>query len=308
MPRCLGQLEVLLAAHYRDQGFQVEHVGTGGTRARFDGGVDLKLRKADEFILVQCKHSNAKQVPHNDVHQLIGIMVNEGATGAILVTSGEFARYAIESASKQGHVQLIDGDQLRAMIGPLPDSHAQHALPSRAARAVNDFRTRHENRPGRGRGRHSVARVVTGVVIALAFVFSIAFVRRHSPGTQAMSKTIRYALLAISIALSMVASATPNRFPALGVLPEKPRQALATLMDWQSSLEDLKVSEIEAKFGKPYKTTDGGINPVSGSAMQTMCYRLSRMSQLRITIHKGEVVAVSTIVMPSANEDGPIDD
>src|SRR6476619_1223036 len=61
------------------------------------------------------------KVAHNDVHQLIGVMVNEGATGAILVTSGEFTRAAVEAATKQGHVQLVDGDDLRAMLGPLPE-------------------------------------------------------------------------------------------------------------------------------------------------------------------------------------------
>jgi hypothetical protein len=115
------QLETLLANYYRGQGCQVDHVGTGGTHARFDGGIDLKLRKDDQYILVQCKHWNAKQVPHNAVHELLGIMVNEGATGAILVTSGEFTKAAIEAATRQGHVQLIDGEDLRAMIGPVPE-------------------------------------------------------------------------------------------------------------------------------------------------------------------------------------------
>lgn len=64
------------------------------------------------------------KVPHNDVHQLIGLMVNEGATGAILVTSGEFTRAAIEAAAKHGHVQLVDGDDLREMLGPLPEPQA----------------------------------------------------------------------------------------------------------------------------------------------------------------------------------------
>lgn len=115
------QFESLLATNYRGQGYQVEHVGTGGTRARFDGGIDLKLRKGDQYILVQCKHWNAKQVPHNDVHQLLGIMVNEGATGAILISSGEFTKAAIEAATRQGHVQLIDGDELRAMLGAVAE-------------------------------------------------------------------------------------------------------------------------------------------------------------------------------------------
>ena len=116
------QLESLLAVYYRGQGYMVDHCGTGASGSRFDGGIDLKVRKDDAYILVQCKHWNAKQVPHNDVHQLIGLMVNEGATGAILVTSGEFTRAAIEAAIKQGHVQLVDGDDLRAMLGTLPDA------------------------------------------------------------------------------------------------------------------------------------------------------------------------------------------
>jgi hypothetical protein len=119
------RLESMLAEHYGREGYAVEHVGTGGSGRKFDGGIDLKLRKGDEYILVQSKHWNAMQVPHNAVHELMGVMVNEGATGAILVTSGEFTRAAIEAATKQGHVRLIDGDDLRAMLGPLPEPVAE---------------------------------------------------------------------------------------------------------------------------------------------------------------------------------------
>lgn len=118
------RLETLLAAWYRSEGYDVEHVGTGATGARFDGGIDLKLRRDDQYILVQCKHWNAMKVPHNAVHELLGVMVNEGATGAILATSGEFTRAAIEAATKLGHVQLIDGDELRVMLGPIRESEA----------------------------------------------------------------------------------------------------------------------------------------------------------------------------------------
>lgn len=112
-------VESLLADYYRGQGYAVEHVGTAGTGARFDGGIDLKLRRDDAYIVVQCKHWNAMQVTHNSVHELLGIMVNEGATGAILVTSGEFSRAAVDAATRQGHVQLIDGDELRPMLAPI---------------------------------------------------------------------------------------------------------------------------------------------------------------------------------------------
>ena len=115
------ELERLLAAYYREVGWWVEHAGTGGTGAKFDGGVDLRIRRDAQIVLVQCKHWNAKQVPHNAVHELIGVMVNEGATGAILVSSGEFTRAAIEAADRHGHVKLIDGHALRGMLGPLDE-------------------------------------------------------------------------------------------------------------------------------------------------------------------------------------------
>jgi restriction system protein len=128
------ELERVLAAYYRDVGWWVEHAGTGGTGAKTDGGVDLRLRRNDEVVLVQCKHWNAKQVPHNAVHELLGVMVNEGATGAILVSSGEFTRAAIEAAQRQGKVKLIDGDALRAMLGTLPET-AEPGDPFAAASA-----------------------------------------------------------------------------------------------------------------------------------------------------------------------------
>ena len=118
------RFESLLADYYRGEGYRVEHVGTGSGRSKFDGGIDLKLRRGDEYVVVQCKHWNAFQVTHTDVHQLLGIMVNESATGAILVSSGEFTRYARESAAKLGHVWLIDGDELRRMVGPIAESEA----------------------------------------------------------------------------------------------------------------------------------------------------------------------------------------
>lgn len=67
------KLETLLADYYRGQGYRVEHVGTGGTSNSFDGGIDLKLFKDNEFIVVQCKHWNTKQVTHNAMHELLGI-------------------------------------------------------------------------------------------------------------------------------------------------------------------------------------------------------------------------------------------
>ena len=47
------ELERLLAAYYREVGWWVEHAGTGGTGAKFDGGVDLRIRRDTQIVLVQ---------------------------------------------------------------------------------------------------------------------------------------------------------------------------------------------------------------------------------------------------------------
>lgn len=185
-------LETLLAAYYRSEGYQVEHVGTGATGARFDGGIDLKLRRGEQYIVVQCKHWNAMKVPHNAVHELLGLMVNEGATGAILATSGEFTKAAIEAATRLGHVQLVDGDELRVMLGPVrePEPTAfdfirmggeggtgaavAKRVGERLLSAAED-RIRYGNR---GRGRRVATHSFTAVVVMklLGFVLFVAFV------------------------------------------------------------------------------------------------------------------------------------
>ena len=169
------RLEALLAEHYRREGYAVEHVGTGGSGCKFDGGIDLKLRKGDEYILVQSKHWNAMQVPHNAVHELLGVMVNEGATGAILVTSGEFTRAAIEAATKQGHVQLIDGDDLRVMLGPLPEPGPQtESAVDRAVRIQASLRPSHSPRSLDHKSKRVVAKLALAVFALVIFFWAVS--------------------------------------------------------------------------------------------------------------------------------------
>jgi restriction system protein len=112
-----ADVERMLADHYRDEGWQVEHCGTGGSGVCFDGGIDLKLRRHGRYVVVQCKHWNVKQVPHNAVHELLGVMHTEGAAGAIIVTSGEFTPAALRAAARAPAIELIDGVGARAMLG-----------------------------------------------------------------------------------------------------------------------------------------------------------------------------------------------
>lgn len=191
------EFERLLADHYRRQGYRVEHCGTGASASRFDGGIDLKLHRDGAYLVVQCKHWNARQVTHNAMHELLGIMFTEGATGAILVTSGEFTPHARESAAKAGNMQLIDGDALRTMLGPLPEPQARAYAPEdRAARMLAEIGERallvagERIRYGR-RGRPSRAataiiwlplvKLALVVLITGAFIAFVSIVL--SPGT-----------------------------------------------------------------------------------------------------------------------------
>lgn len=194
------QLEVLLAVYYRGQSYDVEHVGTGATNARSDGGIDLKLRRNDEYVLVQVKHWNAYQVPHNDVHQLLGLMVNEGATGAVLVTSGEFTKAAVEAATRQGHVQLVDGHELRRMLGPVPTrvgagEQGERALAIAAASTHRGGIQARAPRRGAARDRSRGA-VIWWVITAVGAVVFLLVVRalldktRWSAGRADAARTV----------------------------------------------------------------------------------------------------------------------
>ena len=54
--------EVLVANYYRDQGFDVLHCGNGSMGVRGSGGVDLRMRRGDRLVLVQCRHESIHPV------------------------------------------------------------------------------------------------------------------------------------------------------------------------------------------------------------------------------------------------------
>jgi len=162
------EFERLIAAYYRGQGFDVDHVGTGAGGRRTDGGIDMILRQGLETIVVQCKHWNCWKVPHNDVHQLIGVMHTAAATGAIVITSGEFTNAAIEAAAKFRHIRLIDGKVVRAMLGPIEEPVMPHltldAIPSWVSRA------RH-----RGAATRTPALAIAGAFLTMLLALGVLY-------------------------------------------------------------------------------------------------------------------------------------
>jgi hypothetical protein len=122
------EFERLMAKHYASRGYRVDHSGTGAQRSRrhFDGGIDLKLFRDGEYIVVQCKRENVYEVTHNVVHELIGVMHTQHATRAIVVNTGEFSAAAMAAAAEFPQIELIDGLKLRRMLaetGDLPTAH-----------------------------------------------------------------------------------------------------------------------------------------------------------------------------------------
>lgn len=123
------EFERLLAEAYRRQGYAVELVGGSGP----DGGVDIRLHRAGEVLLVQCKQWRERNVGVKLVRELYGVVAAERANRGILVTSGRFSADAVEFASGVA-ITLVAGDELANLIAEVQRSSLSSA--SKAPQAV----------------------------------------------------------------------------------------------------------------------------------------------------------------------------
>ena len=126
--------EVLVANYYRDQGFDVMHCGNGTMGVRGGGGVDLRMRRGDRLVLVQCRHESIHPVDAAAIERLLAVRDEDGAAEAIVVASGEFSADARRAAA-EGGATLVDGVELRELLGgdrleKLPPPRVAHALDS----------------------------------------------------------------------------------------------------------------------------------------------------------------------------------
>ncbi|MDD5706944.1 MAG: restriction endonuclease [Kiritimatiellae bacterium] len=127
------EFEHLVGEAYRRQGYDVEETGGGGA----DGGIDLVLRGHGQTILVQCKQWRDQQVGVDKVRELFGVLSAEGASRAILVTSGRFTDEAL--SFKVGKpLTIVDGPALASLVQSLrtPTNHPSPAAPSRPSASV----------------------------------------------------------------------------------------------------------------------------------------------------------------------------
>jgi|WetSurMetagenome_2_1015567.scaffolds.fasta_scaffold282661_2 restriction system protein len=112
------EFEELVGEAYRRQGYTVfENTGAGP-----DGWVDLRLKKNNELVLVQCKQWRNIKVGVDRIRELYGIQVSENADRSILMTSGFFTRVALNFAANKP-IDLIDGSQLFQFIKNVQPAH-----------------------------------------------------------------------------------------------------------------------------------------------------------------------------------------
>jgi hypothetical protein len=124
--------EHLLAEHYRAQGYRVEHHAPATSLKTLASGVDLRLTRGTESVILQCKHWDALEVGVQDVNELLSVMLNEAATKGILVTRGRFSTEAINIQRRQPRLQLMDGEVLCVLL-KLPD-HLDTGVPGSTAK------------------------------------------------------------------------------------------------------------------------------------------------------------------------------
>ncbi|MGE5212676.1 MAG: restriction endonuclease [Nitrospirota bacterium] len=105
------RFEDVIAEAYRRRGYHVEEMlGTGA-----DGGVDLRLRKNGNLVLVQCKRWRGKPVPVQVVRELYGVMTDQRAAAAKLVATTSFTADAVAFA-KDKAIELVDSNALLRLV------------------------------------------------------------------------------------------------------------------------------------------------------------------------------------------------
>ena len=115
-----AQFELVVAEGYRRQGYEVEF--TAGLGA--DGGIDVKLTRAGETVLVQCKQWKSFKINVKEVRAFYGVLVSEGAQRGIFVSLGEYTRDCRAFAEGKP-MELLSRADLQQMVAAVeaPGEH-----------------------------------------------------------------------------------------------------------------------------------------------------------------------------------------
>jgi restriction system protein len=104
------EFEWIVGEVLRREGWDVQETGREGAP---DGNVDLRIRRARQELLVQCKRWQSWTVGVDEVRKLAGTLMREGLRGdaGMFVTLSGFTESAIAEAAKLG-IELVDNREL----------------------------------------------------------------------------------------------------------------------------------------------------------------------------------------------------
>lgn len=120
------EFETFVGSIYANLGYTVQDTAKSN-----DGGIDLKMFKANMLTVVECKcYAPTTTVGRPIIQKLVGSALGFNATGKIVVTTASFSSGAIEYALDMG-VELVDGSTLirlaRQSGMSIPNSYLPHA-------------------------------------------------------------------------------------------------------------------------------------------------------------------------------------
>jgi len=121
------EFELLIGEYYRRKGYSV--VEAGGDSP--DGGIDLIATKNGEKLVIQCKHWKAYKIDVKIARELYGVMVDAAASGAVLITSGDFTQPAIDFV-KDKPIELIDGAKLVKLMAEVKAPAQTPVMPAKS--------------------------------------------------------------------------------------------------------------------------------------------------------------------------------
>jgi Restriction endonuclease len=129
------------------------------------------LTKDGNRTLVQCKNWKSRMVGVTTVRELSGVMTADGATGGIVVCSGEYINEAREFANGKP-ITLVDGTALSRLIGEVRKQPTSQHTRGPASFNPECLRFPHPPRSRVGRlttSRASVETLATLMVVGQAF-------------------------------------------------------------------------------------------------------------------------------------------
>ena len=104
--------EELVAESYRRKGYSVIENSAAGA----DGGIDLRMKRDDDRVIVQCKNWKTRKVGVKVIRELYGVMTSQRANRGIVICSGTYTKEATAFARNNSGLELIGGTELLALV------------------------------------------------------------------------------------------------------------------------------------------------------------------------------------------------